>query len=271
MIKPLSIRASLTKGVSSAIRSRLRLILVTILGWVAITGLLGTGMWLVHGRQFPWLVYVYNAFTVFSNLNDDLGLVFGRNAAGVICSVNIPAMTISALLILCGMTGIALFTAAITQRTLNTAEERFDHLVDEFRRLAVALTCPRSPDETPDIVHRALASIIARIHDDVMPSHTNTSVHPVNVYEFEYILVHVIHRVIVERRMLDDPPDCFRVYDLQVLTEVIAWSQGLDNLRDPLADPQASPISRSFRQAWQTFSVDLPARIQGTARTACGT
>ena len=119
-------------------------------------------MWHLQGRKQPWALYFYNAFTIFSNLNDDLGLTIVRPEGAGLFTVNIPMMVVSIALIIAGMIGIALLTAQITQGSMNMDEERFDRLVDEFRSLAIRATTPPVPGEPSLDPHRALNIVIGR-------------------------------------------------------------------------------------------------------------
>ena len=84
------------------------------------------------------------------------------------------------------MIGIVVLTASITQQSISDDEERFDSLIDELRRLALVSTAPPLLGEEPVNAHRILAGVIERIHDEIVPVRHNTSLHQLNVYEFEY-------------------------------------------------------------------------------------
>ena len=254
--------------IAAAKRSRPAMIAMTVLAWFAVSGTLGTLMWHLQGRKQPWALYFYNAFTIFSNLNDDLGLTIVRPEGAGLFTVNIPMMVVSIALIIAGMIGIALLTAQITQGSMNMDEERFDRLVDEFRSLAIRATTPPVPGEPSLDPHRALNIVIGRIHGDIVPARTNTSVHSINIYEFEYILVNIINRLIDHGGLLDAPAPSFAAYNLEKVQEIIRWAGSLDILCEHLCDPHPSPINRDFKRAWRNFSVALPDRIREAKKMA---
>jgi hypothetical protein len=242
-------------------RSRLLQMATTVALWFTVASALGAANWFYDGKKHSLIVYIYNAFTVFSNLNDDLGLVLTRGGEGGY-TVSMPAMLISVVLIICGMLGIALLTATITSNSINMDEEKFDRLVDELRRLAVIATCRPTPGEEPVDAHRILNRIISHIRNSIVPFRTNTSVHQLNIYEFEYILVNVINRIIEHRNLLSDPVYHFAGYNLEHIIEVIQWFNNLDDLHEYINDPCPSPISANFKDAWNHFSVDLVERAR---------
>jgi hypothetical protein len=242
-------------------RSRLLQMATTVALWFTVASALGAANWFYDGKKHSLIVYIYNSFTVFSNLNDDLGLVLTRVGEGGY-TVSVPAMIISVVLIICGMLGIALLTATITGNSINMDEEKFDRLVDELRRLAVIATCRPTPGEEPVDAHRILNRIISHIRNSIVPFRTNTSVHPINIYEFEYILVNVINRIIEHRSLLSDPVYHFTDYNLEHIVEVIQWFNNLDDLHEYINDPCPSPISADFKHAWKHFSVDLVERVR---------
>lgn len=256
-------RASITlKSIFASIRrSRLLMVLVTVLAWFMIAGMLGTAMWIIHDQKYPWLVYVYNAFTIFSNLNDDLGLTILKADGVGNYAVNIGMMIISFALIISGMIGIALLTASITQSSISGDEERFDRLIDELRRMAVIATSTPLPNQEPVNAHRILGVIIDHIHNGIMPIRNSTSIHQINIYEFEYLLVHIINRIIEHHHLLDEPVEKFVAYDLNKIEDISRWAQSLDTLYPCFGDSQYSPINYDFKRAWTNFSSELPARI----------
>ena len=243
-------------------RSRLLKLAATVAAWFLVSLVLGAANWYFDEARHPLMVYIYNAFTVFSNLNDDLGLVITKGEGVGGYSVNIPAMCISVALIIMGMMGIALLTATLTSGSLNTDEEQFDREIDEFRALAVKATARPEPEREPADAHRILRMIIARIHGNIMPYRSRTTLHQINIYEFEYLLVNVINRIIENRQLLSDPPRCFLPYDLERITEIIKWFDSLDYLYQYLSDPSPSPVNDSFKRAWANFSVELVAKIR---------
>lgn len=243
-------------------RSRLVQLCATVLVWFLVSTTLGLVGWALDETGRPFLAYIYNAFTIFSNLNDDLNLAMAGGTP------HIPAMIVNVLLIISGMIGISVLTATVTSSSLNMDEERFDRLIDEFRRLAIVATT-RPPDGAePADAHRILGLVVSRIHNEVVPFRTSRSMHQLNIYEFEYILVNVIDRIIEERALLEDPAQAFAVHDPDRIGRVVQWAHSLDGLHAHLTDPAPSPISAGFRQAWRRFSVDfyqkaLAARLGG--------
>jgi hypothetical protein len=245
-------------------RSRLLQLFVTILVWFLISLLLGMTGWALDETDRPFLAYIYNAFTIFSNLNDDLNLAMSGGVP------HLPAMVVNVLLIISGMVGISVLTATVTSSSLNLDEERFDRLIDEFRRLAIVATSRQPEGTEPADAHRILNLIVSRIHNEVLPFRTSRSMHQLNVYEFEYILVNVIDRIIASRDLLSDPAPAFAVHDADRIERIVQWVRSLDGLHAHLSDPAASPVSLAFRQAWRRFSVDfyqkaLAARLAGAA------
>lgn len=241
-------------------RSRLKMVLVTVLAWFTITAVMGTIIWFFHEPKHPWLVYFYNAFTIFSNLNDDLGLAVLKSNNTGDYSVNIWMMVINFLLIVSGMIGIAVLTASITQQSISDDEERFDSLIDEFRRLALIATAPVSYEEMEN-PHRILKNIIGRIHNEIVPIRHNTSLHQLNIYEFEYMFVHLINRIIMECKILQSSIHHFAVYDLEKISDIVLWAKKLDSLHPHFSDTHPSPINSEFKRAWNNFAHNLPARI----------
>ena len=181
--------------------------------------------------------------------------------------MNYPAMCISLSLIIFGMMGIALLTATLTSTTMNMDEEQFDRQIDEFRRLAVTATTRTAPGDEPADAHRILRMVIAAVHGKILPYRSRTSLHQINIYEFEYILVNVINRIIESRRLLSDPPQNFLAYDLDRINEIVEWFGSLDYLYAHLSDPNPSPIGDTFKQAWKNFSVELAAKVRAASAT----
>jgi len=243
-------------------RSRLLMVLVTVLAWFMVSAILSTIMWIIHDQKYPWLVYFYNAFTIFSNLNDDLGLTILRADGVGSYAVNIGMMIISITLIISGMIGIALLTATITQRSISGEEEGFDRLIDTLRRMAVIATSTPLPNQEPVNAHRILGVIIDHIHNEIIPARDNSSIHQINIYEFEYLLVHIINRIIEHRHLLDEPIQNFAVYDLNQIEDISRWAQSLNTLYPCFSDSQHSPINYDFKRAWTNFSSEFPARIR---------
>jgi len=251
------------KSVFASIRrSRLLMVFVTVLAWFMIAAMLGTTMWIIHDQKYPWLVYFYNAFTIFSNLNDDLGLTILRADGVGSYAVNIGMMIISFALIISGMIGIALLTATITQRSISGDEEKFDRLIDELRRMAVIATSAPLPNQEPVNAHRILGVIIDHIHKEIIPARDNSTIHQINIYEFEYLFVHIINRIIEHRHLLDEPIQKFAVYDLNKIEDISRWAQSLNTLYPYFSDSQHSPINCDFKRAWTNFSSEFPARIR---------
>jgi len=246
---------------AAALRSRIGLVLAVIVAWIIFSAAVSSIIWLRHERRQPWLVYFYNSFTVFSNLSDELGLVIERPPSGAF-RVRVGDMLLNLALIAGGMIGIAALTSAVTQRSLSRNEERFDAILDEFRRLAILATTPPSPGWSPPDPHRILSLVIERIHDEIMPYRTNLSLHTVNAYELDSLLVSVIGRIIRERRVLEDPPAAFAAYDPRRLERVIRWMEGLEHLKEELETESASPVQRAFVEAWRDLSVELRRRVR---------
>jgi hypothetical protein len=253
------------EGVARAInRSRALMMATTVLAWFVLTTVLGAISWMLHGYQHPFLVYVYNAFTIFSNLGDDLRLALGgggaESAGGY--SANPLIMLLNIVLIVGGMLGIAMLTATVTKGSIDMEEERFDSLIDDFRRLTVSATRRIPTDGHRPDAHRILSGIIHRVYRDIVPARTNVSVHPINVYEFEYIFVHVIGRILREKHLLADPPACFAPYALEQIEAIVRWAYALDDIAPLFGDATPSLVDRQFQRAWQGFAVELPKKIR---------
>ncbi|MBF0119605.1 MAG: hypothetical protein HQK79_12270 [Desulfobacterales bacterium] len=245
-------------------RSHLMMFVAVVISWFVITGILGTMVWGYQGYKHPWTVYFYNAFTIFSNLNDDLGFAMSHQPGNKIL-IDIPMMLISFILIIGGMLGIAVLSALSTNLLFSNDEERFDRLIDDFRRLAIVATSTDDCGMYQADAHKTLGIIIHIIHKHIMPARTNITLNQLNIYEFEYIIVHVIDCIMKNRQVFKDPYDCFSVYDLQKINEIVLWAESLADLYQHFCDGNNSPVSKQFKQAWHNFSVKLPAHIQTTS------
>ena len=245
-------------------RSRMAALLVTVFVWFLVSSILGLASGAADGYKYPAAVYVYNAFTIFSNLNDGLNLAVAEHDGGM--AVHVLPMVISCLLIVSGMVGIAALTAAITAKTLDVDEQRFDQLMDELRHLAVIATCPESEESCPD-GHRILRAILDRVSHEIVPTRTNRSLQQLNIYEFDYLMVNVINKVVEERALLHDRLEAFQSYDLVKLEGILNWANSLDTLHGHLANSTPSAIVRDLRRAWHNFS-ELVRRVR-LAREEC--
>ena len=239
-------------------RSRMAALLATVFVWFLVSSILGLASGAADGYKYPAAVYVYNAFTIFSNLNDGLNLAVAEHDGGM--AVHVLPMVISCLLIISGMVGIAALTAAITAKTLDVDEQRFDQLMDELRHLAVIGTCPESEESCPD-GHRILRAILDRVSREIVPTRTNSSLQRLNIYEFEYLMVNVINKVIEERELLDEPLETLQAYDVAKLEGILNWADSLDTLHGHLANSTPSSIVLDLRRAWCNFS-ELVRRVR---------
>lgn len=246
-------------------RSRLRMLLLTIVAWFIIAAILGTLSYISNGYKHTWLVYFYNSFTIFSNLNDDLNLTLIRPEGGGAYLLNIPQMIINFVLIITGMMGIALLTATMTADSINVDEEKFDLLVDEMRRMAIVATSAPSNNQEPPDAHRILGLIIDRIHNRILPVRNNLSINRLNIYEFEYLLLNIINRIIEHNHLLHDPVQKFAFHDLNKINAIINWAKDIDSIYPYFEDLQPSPIVHDFKHAWVNFSIEFPARVKMAA------
>lgn len=245
-------------------RSRVLMMMVTVLAWFVLTTVVGTIFWMLPGSKHPLPIYVYNAFTIFSNLNDELQLAFDGGSAGSAATytANLVIMILNIVLIVGGMLGIAILTAAVTKGSIDMNEERFDSLIDDFRRLTVSATSRIPTNGRRPDAHRILSGIIHRVYRDIVPARTNVSLHPINLYEFEYIFVHVIDRILRERRLLVDPSACFAQYAPDQIEAIVRWAHGLDDIAPLFDESTRSLVDQQFLRAWRRFAVELPKRIR---------
>lgn len=252
------------RSVRAVKRSRVLMVVAIVLAWFVLTTVLGTLSWMLHGYQHPFSVYVYNAFTIFSNLGDDLRLALGGGGSESAApyTANPLLMLLNLVLIVAGMLGIAMLTATVTTGSIDMNEERFDSLIDDFRRLTVSATRRiQTNGRLPD-AHRILIGIINRVYRDIVPARTNVSVHPINLYEFEYIFVHVIDRILRERRLLLDPSARFTQYSLDHIEAIARWAHDLDDIASLFDESTPSLVDQQFLRAWRHFAVELPKRIR---------